>query len=85
MSMFPCENTLLHIRMRQAQTIICEYSGNAKVRDSYLQNWKNNMFVYLFCIVAGTSVGAKYLSWCDCKILDKFYEKNVLWAHIECR
>ena len=43
------------------------------------------MFAYLFCIVTGTSVGAKDLPWCDCKILDKFYEKNVLWAHIECR
>ena len=33
----------------------------------------------------GTSFGANDLPWCDCKIVDKFYEKNVLWSHIECR
>ena len=67
--------------MRQAPTTICEYSGNEKVIDNCI----NKMFVYLHYMFLGTSVGAKDLPWCDCKILDKFHEKNVFWTHIECR
>ena len=42
-------------------------------------------FLKLNCIVAGNSVGASDFPWTDCRILDKFYEKHVLWSHIECR
>ena len=45
----------------------------------------NKSFLDVSCITAGASVGKSDYPWTDCKILDKFYEKKVLWAHIECR
>ena len=35
--------------------------------------------------VTDTSVGESDFPCTDCRILDKFYENNVLWEQIECR
>ena len=44
------------------------------------------MYTQLYCFiifVLGNSIGSQYSGWRDCKVLRKFYEKNVLWAHVE--
>ena len=75
------ENSWIVILTRPVQTTTWKCSGIGQVNVKMIVHNIPNRW----CLVSATSVGASTHPWTDCKILKKFYEKNVLWAQIECR